>query len=290
MTSRRLAYASVVVAAIGAAVYFFIYLYRWEWNRALIAGVIFIAAEVAIAAAAILNRLKRLEERHPPCVDHEQQERVREAPFAPSSSFSWLNREDELRVFIPVLLGAGVLVSALAWVVERLAWLTARPVVEERVVAQLAPISWPEGGLRSTGGPPQPARAAMRRTVFRQAAVAVAVVVLGAMAVDGLADLTQNRPDNNQPGIASAVTIEVSTRDLAGDAESATRKLWAACSSTVQSHDLRSVGMSAEEEGRAHLLIEPPLGRYGERRLSGCLQDATLDRTNARVLSVERLD
>jgi hypothetical protein len=47
MTPKRIAIALGVATALGSGAYIFIYLYRWEWNRALIAGMIFIAAEIA---------------------------------------------------------------------------------------------------------------------------------------------------------------------------------------------------------------------------------------------------
>jgi hypothetical protein len=50
-------------------------------------------------------------------------------------------------VFVPVLMGMGVVASALAWVIERLARATARPALERRLAARLAPLSWPDGGL-----------------------------------------------------------------------------------------------------------------------------------------------
>ena len=46
------------MAASGA--YVFVYLYRWEWNRALVSGVIFLAAEIALLGALILDRVARL--------------------------------------------------------------------------------------------------------------------------------------------------------------------------------------------------------------------------------------
>ena len=41
------------MAVLGA--YVFVYLYRWEWNRALFAGVLFVAAEVALGLARVCS-------------------------------------------------------------------------------------------------------------------------------------------------------------------------------------------------------------------------------------------
>ena len=38
----------------------FVYLYRWEWNRALISGVIFLAAEVAVIGWFLNSRVSDL--------------------------------------------------------------------------------------------------------------------------------------------------------------------------------------------------------------------------------------
>ena len=38
----------------------FVYLYRWEWNRAIVAGIIFLAAEVGLLGAALFSRLSKL--------------------------------------------------------------------------------------------------------------------------------------------------------------------------------------------------------------------------------------
>jgi hypothetical protein len=37
--------------------------YRWEWNRAIVVGVMFVAVEVATALALIFRRLNQLEQK-----------------------------------------------------------------------------------------------------------------------------------------------------------------------------------------------------------------------------------
>ena len=51
----------ITLAASGA--YTFVYLYRWEWNRALMSAAIFIAAEVAVMGSLLAQRLKVVSER-----------------------------------------------------------------------------------------------------------------------------------------------------------------------------------------------------------------------------------
>ena len=63
MTARRLGLLALIVTLGASGWYVFVYLYRWEWNRALISGVIFVAAELALIGTLVLERLSRLERR-----------------------------------------------------------------------------------------------------------------------------------------------------------------------------------------------------------------------------------
>jgi hypothetical protein len=135
----------LVLAATGT--YVFVYLWRWEWNRALLAAALFIAAEVALATVTVLERLGRIERR---LSEGERQRlaRVKESAPPAREPFAWLRPQaDHFDVFVPILLGVGVVVSALAWVVERLARVTAGPVLERRLAARLGTLSWPETPL-----------------------------------------------------------------------------------------------------------------------------------------------
>jgi hypothetical protein len=130
-------------------VYLFVYLYRWEWNRAVFAGVIFIATEVAMASMAIIERLGNVSAR----LEQERRAapalaRLKETAPGPRDYFGWLKpRTGELGIFVPVLMGAGVVASGLAWVIERLARRTARPVLEQGLAVRLAGLAWPADGL-----------------------------------------------------------------------------------------------------------------------------------------------
>jgi hypothetical protein len=50
-------------------------------------------------------------------------------------------------VFITFLVGGGVLISAIAWIVDRVASRSTSPAGEEHLARRLAPISYPSGGL-----------------------------------------------------------------------------------------------------------------------------------------------
>jgi hypothetical protein len=148
--ARRIGLLALLVVLVAAGWYVFVYLYRWEWNRALVSGIIFLAAEVALLGALVLDRLGKLGRRldrldHPPNGERVLRQ-LREHPPEPAKPFAWMERQ-EMNVFVPVLLGAGVLLSALAWVVDRIARLTAVPSMERGLARQLSTLQRPPGGL-----------------------------------------------------------------------------------------------------------------------------------------------
>lgn len=138
-----------LLVLMSSGIYVFVYLYRWEWNRALFAGMLFIATEVALATAMLTDKLRGLKSSMPERrADPRVVQRLHDAAPPPREPFAWLSPTDgRMGVFIPVLMGAGVVFSALAWLVERVARGTAGPVLEDRLAARLAPLSLPAGGL-----------------------------------------------------------------------------------------------------------------------------------------------
>ena len=135
-----------VTTLVTAAGYMIVSLNRWEWNRALFFGLIVLIAEVALATGLVLRRLAQLGpvEGDDPRVG----EIVRSSRPAAPDRFAWLRESnDRMSVFITFLVGGGVLLSAVAWLVDRLASSTTTPHREARLAAQLAPISYPAGGL-----------------------------------------------------------------------------------------------------------------------------------------------
>jgi hypothetical protein len=111
----------------------FVYLYRWEWNRALTAGIIYLATEIAVVAALILDRLHAMRD-----VRASAPRARSRAALTPDGSeppardhFAWLvESSSRMSVFIPVLLGAGVLLPGIAWLLERVARAASRPGLE----------------------------------------------------------------------------------------------------------------------------------------------------------------
>lgn len=196
MTARRVALLAAIVTMGAAGWYVFLYLTRWEWNRAVVAGVIFLAAELALVGSLVLDRLAKIERRQAgqagaamgaagtvsggpsrrapqpgrsvgaawdasgePADHGAPDPRVRarlngSAP-SPREPFAWLRRESgRLSVFVPILLGAGVVLSGAAWVVERLARFTAGPALERTLARRLDALALPPGGLLGDDGAP----------------------------------------------------------------------------------------------------------------------------------------
>ncbi len=149
MKVHRIPSLLAVVVLVSSALYFFVYLWRWEWNRAVVAGVLFLAAEVGLATVLVLDRIRRLGEQARP----ETLARIRQSAPPPRDHFAWLRPRDELGVFVPVLMGVGAVAAALAWVVERLARATAGPALERGLAGRMTALAWPRGGLgRRDGG------------------------------------------------------------------------------------------------------------------------------------------
>jgi hypothetical protein len=179
MSARRLGLLATLVTLGGAGWYVFVYLYRWEWNRALISGVIFLAAEVGLMSTLVIGRLARIERRLDEAPsptsgasrtsrasgarslrridpDPAVLARVRESAPPPREPFAWLTkRPQEISVFVPVLLGAGAVLSALAWIVERLGRRFTGPALERNLARRLHAIALPPGGfVKSDDDPP----------------------------------------------------------------------------------------------------------------------------------------
>ena len=144
---RRIGVVLLLVTLVTSIWYFFAYLTLWEWNRALIAGTLLVAAEVGLVAILLLSRLDRLGRRIDEAGRAERIKARLDAAPSTSTSFAWLRDPNRMNVFIPVLLGAGVLASGLAWIVERIARLTSRSGNTTSLSRDLAGLAPPEGGF-----------------------------------------------------------------------------------------------------------------------------------------------
>ncbi|WP_327287195.1 hypothetical protein [Streptomyces sp. NBC_01198] len=112
-----------------AAVYLVIYLYRWEWQRAIVAGVLLLAVEGFLVLVVMLGRLGRIERRLAEAdsrVDEIRRRLEHSRDERSANAFRWLGgdpRRDapdgtgRTFVFVPVLMVTGAALSGLAWVV-----------------------------------------------------------------------------------------------------------------------------------------------------------------------------
>jgi hypothetical protein len=132
-----------IATLVGGAVYMIVSLNRWEWNRALFFGLIVLIAEVGLATGLVLRKIEASGRRDP-----ETLAVLRETRGPSPDRFAWLKESNgQLNVFITFLVGGGVILSGVAWVVDRLASNTSTAVGEERLAEQLHMIGYPSGGL-----------------------------------------------------------------------------------------------------------------------------------------------
>lgn len=143
---KKLAWLIGVATIAGCGTYVFVYLYRWEWNRALIMGIFLIPAEIPLATALVLLRMSN-DAPPRPVPDPAVLSRVHEA--APRRDhFAWLDpRSGRTNVFITMFVGGGILVSALAWAIDRLASRTGGRRLEGDLAVRLRAIAFPSEGL-----------------------------------------------------------------------------------------------------------------------------------------------
>jgi hypothetical protein len=298
MTPTRV--ASILLRLIGwvvlvaSGIYLLVYLYRWEWNRALISGLFFVAAEVALASSAILRRLAQLERR----VDEASHASPQQPPTphegGDGGPFAWLS-DDRLGVFVPLLLGFGVIVSALAYVVERVAGASGAwagiaaaqrrmrrlarphaalvPMVTDAVAASPASVRFV---------PPQVGRRRTRRAVAWAAGSAAAVLLLvGAITL--LADIAMYRPETRPTTGSTTYSLFVELREGRGDRASVANALWLSCRDIV-GHDA-SADITPADGGHITMTVRPEVATNDDRRFVGCLEDVTLDRVRVDVVS-----
>ena len=146
---KVIAWLAGISTLLMGALYLVISLNRWEWNRALFFGLIVLIAEVGLATALVLRRITRLEHtlKAPGSVDPAVLQILADSRST-RDRFAWMRDSGrQLNVFITFLVGGGVLLSAIAWAVDKVASKTSSPVGEERLARQLQAITYPSGGL-----------------------------------------------------------------------------------------------------------------------------------------------
>lgn len=144
---KIIAWLAGIGTLLTGAMYMIVSLNRWEWNRALFFGLIVLIAEVGLATGVVLRRLARLEHTIKGTADPDVVQILTETRPT-RDRFAWMRESTgQLNVFITFLVGGGVILSGVAWLVDRVASKTSSPAGEERLARQLYPISYPSGGL-----------------------------------------------------------------------------------------------------------------------------------------------
>ena len=284
-----LALIGVLLIAGGHTVY---YLLEWEWVRAQIAGIAFVAALVVSATLLLLTRLRAVEKRLDALVQAGAPAGAagRGVPAAaagtdpePRPDFAWLSpsgswsglalpllalvalRDPTPAVFIPVFLATGVAVSVVASGVERLA-------------------AHRHAALASTTG--APGVLAPPRPVSNRAAVGVLLggsLVIGSV-IGGLWLTAHYWSAPLGPG-TTTLTLQVERNGrVSTDIEVAvTMGRFCVLSSGV---DVRFGGVAPGPDGQVLLRVSPLLDEDARKRFGGCVEDALLDRHRVAVTDV----
>jgi hypothetical protein len=295
MTAGRIAravgfaLATVILAVSG--IYVVIDLARWEWNRAVISALVMIAALIVVVAMMLFRQLHRIELRM------EALERSRGAntetlgalrsanDAAAGRHFRWLERPpDGLGVFIPVLLGAGVLLSLAAYVVERVAGLFAAATLDPRTASKLA-ADLPLGD----GLPRIEQLDPMTRPPVRHRAAATAALVLAVLlsltAVGVLRELTQTRPKAVTAAGTTTLVVDIDQQRNFRPTPTVAEDLWGACRSRLPG-DVQLTSITQLDDKRVQIEIDRSLGQTGRVRVIGCFEDHIIDLVRAEVVSI----
>ncbi|BBC37360.1 uncharacterized protein SGFS_086540 [Streptomyces graminofaciens] len=294
---KRLAYLFGGTAALGAGAYLVVYLYRWQWQRAIICGVLLLIVEVMLLGIVLFGRLARIEERVRES-DRRQQDvlaRLRQPQVRePGDRFRWLDDPaSRTYVFVPVLMVTGVVLSGIAWLIQRIASMTARPTAERHLAGQLsvltAPDPAPDTDLEDTrplGGGSRGPRAARLVTTG-----VVGAALVAALAV-GLAELTQTRKEERNRAEATSLLVRVDMRGVTGTAERqsmAARQAWEHCRNST-SIPLRRTTLGDLGDGLFAGVVRPALTDHDLLRLRGCLEDVDVDRAHLTVVGIGDAD
>jgi len=293
---HRLSVLLGLVVLFFSGMFLVVYLLRWEWNRALIAGVFFLAAEMFLATDVLLRRMAAVDRQIERSSEREQIESLaamlRSNRPQHAGPFAWLARDpDRSYVLVPILLGAGVILSGIAFVVERLSRISAAPVAEHELARGLSGLALPRTGLHPTGQTPQDTFGRTGPTQRGRNAAVIVVLVLAMLAVIFTLTFTLiTRPAPTQPGAALVIDVSVSAKRLDQSDGAVAASLWAVCQVRVPSEvDLVALGTSPQDPALQRLVVSPAPSTFDERELLGCLQDAVVDRSLAQVVAVQHL-
>jgi hypothetical protein len=111
-------------------------------------------------------------------------------------------------------------------------------------------------------------------------AVAAPLIAVGILV---MRERLENRPDPIVPGTESVVRFRADVYDAPQPRGAVVEALWHVCNQTVAS---QLVDLDVLDGGVGVATVAPALGPHQRRRLTGCLQDATIDRVRGELLSI----
>lgn len=284
---KRLVYAGLGLMVVFTAGYLVVYTARWEWQRSLMAGELLLVTLLVLLGVVMTDRFNRLERRLTELTETTSEPpktavRPYGAPGAEAPAFRWLQQDtNTYGVFIPVLLGAGIVVSGLAALVERIA-----AKMGGGSARRLSPVAMPSGGVLS--GAPELSVPNRGHRGLKLLALGVALAVFATLAIGEMAERTQDRPDAPVKAAASTLVLEAKTKNAAS-ADPMAQRLWEYCRGSTQPY-LQQGGLTSIGGGRYAVVVQPALGEHAMRRLRGCLQDAVVDHSRFKVVSVQPED
>lgn len=288
--ARSIGFALAAVILAVSGIYVVIDLARWEWNRAELSAIVCVAALVVLVGMILFRQLYRIEQRMEALERPRRDEAgtlgaLRSANGASAGRrFRWLDRPpDRLGVFIPVLLGAGVLLSLVAYLIERIAGVFAAAALDPRTARELAP-DLPLGSGMPRDQLDLPTHQPVRHRAMT-AAIVIVTVVLSLAAVEALRVLTQTRPDEVTAAGTTSIVLDIDQRRHFRPLPIVAADLWGACRSRLPGAD--HVVITQLNEEHVQLDFDRSLGRTGRVRIVGCFQDHTLDLVRADVISIE---
>ena len=246
----------LLLALVGSGVYTLLYLWRWEWERAQIAGVFFLASLMMLSTQLILRRLASLPRSGPSGDDTHAAVGV-----APSKPFAWTEPDQNTYIFLPVLLGFGVALSVLAAAAERL-------------------VAYALGGAGQSGR-----RSAHTLPRFLVVGLLAAGLVAAVVTIVIARDRLMTRPETPVPGERTYL-LEVRGRGTDVDVIDTVETLALTCRDRGRVPVLSVLDVQATAAATAELTVEPVLGRYGAARFEGCLTDAILERRVVEIVSI----
>lgn len=145
---KKLMWLFALGTFLAAGVYSVISLNRWEWSRALYFGLVVLVAEVGLATGLVLRKLDRQAEED--AVERDEVRDILRTSRVSHDRFRWLAPDQVVsrsNVFITMVVGGGILLSGLAWLLDKVAANTTTSLQEGRLAGDLTRIAYPSDGL-----------------------------------------------------------------------------------------------------------------------------------------------